>query len=625
MNRSFVLEFQTDASGAVTGLKSIDGAVVNLDTSLDKVIGTASRFGSAMSTVYSTYSTTLSGEVAQSLAGYQRQAGAAEGATRRLSESQRVAQQLLMQLTYVANDAQAGIRGISNNADGLFFAFRRLRASAGGVTGALRTLASSFLSSGGLLLAVNLAATAWVVYKDRQREARKETEDQTDAVKDQWKELTRLRDVLLEIDTLQGGSLFGKVSELEGDLRGVRQEIERTQERIQSLLGQPGQAVRVFRVDEDTGKVISEVVDKQTEVARLLTEVVTLRAQEQALLDGVNELERAGVQNITFRVSELKKERDALADLSRVLTDSEQSRLNFLNLEIERLDKIRESRIADGKERTKQEEVALSLLQQAQVEVDELRAKLAALAGTDRDRLIALRRQANEMERQLALQRAMIEAAAGDPLEPIGGPTAPLKPGVDELDMSGTQVELRKTRDDADALGEAFDNLGEITGNFANAASAAFGRNAAAFKAIALAETIIATARAVAQALPNVPLAISVGALGAAQVARILSTSIPGGGGGGGPAARGVSPRAAGVITVSPSAPVAPNAPPFLIPADVTSALTGGAARYRSGGSGLDVRSYASVEKMRAHVDWFEVDFQLRQVQRVQEAAFGPR
>ena len=69
--------------------------------------------------------------------------------------------------------------------------------------------------------------------------------------------------------------------------------------------------------------------------------------------------------------------------------------------------------------------------------------------------------------------------------------------------MSGTQVELRKTKDDVDALGEAFDNLGTITGNFARAAALAFGENAAAFKAIALAEAIIATARGVAQALPQ--------------------------------------------------------------------------------------------------------------------------
>jgi len=46
---------------------------------------------------------------------------------------------------------------------------------------------------------------------------------------------------------------------------------------------------------------------------------------------------------------------------------------------------------------------------------------------------------------------------------------------------------------------------------------------AVAFQVISIIETIIATARGVAKALPNIPLAIAVGAIGAAQVALIAS------------------------------------------------------------------------------------------------------
>lgn len=51
-----------------------------------------------------------------------------------------------------------------------------------------------------------------------------------------------------------------------------------------------------------------------------------------------------------------------------------------------------------------------------------------------------------------------------------------------------------------------------------------------AFKAISIVETIIATAKAVAKALPNIPLSVAVGAIGAAQVAMIASQKFHSGG-----------------------------------------------------------------------------------------------
>ena len=47
-------------------------------------------------------------------------------------------------------------------------------------------------------------------------------------------------------------------------------------------------------------------------------------------------------------------------------------------------------------------------------------------------------------------------------------------------------------------------------------------------KAFAMAEAVISTARGVAQALPNIPLAIAIGALGAIQIATIASQKYQG-------------------------------------------------------------------------------------------------
>ena len=52
-------------------------------------------------------------------------------------------------------------------------------------------------------------------------------------------------------------------------------------------------------------------------------------------------------------------------------------------------------------------------------------------------------------------------------------------------------------------------------------------RQAKRSKAIAILDATVATAAAVVQSLPNIPLSIAVGALGAAQVATIASTPIP--------------------------------------------------------------------------------------------------
>ena len=74
----------------------------------------------------------------------------------------------------------------------------------------------------------------------------------------------------------------------------------------------------------------------------------------------------------------------------------------------------------------------------------------------------------------------------------------------------------------------------QVASNVAAAIGVAFSENFAVMKGIAIAETVINTAKGIMAASPNIPLMASIGVLGAAQLAKIISTK-PGSAGGGAP------------------------------------------------------------------------------------------
>jgi hypothetical protein len=69
----------------------------------------------------------------------------------------------LMQFSRIAQDAPFGIMGIGNNLTATAEAFSHLSRTSGGAGNALRSVASSLLGSGGILLAVSLVTTALTI------------------------------------------------------------------------------------------------------------------------------------------------------------------------------------------------------------------------------------------------------------------------------------------------------------------------------------------------------------------------------------------------------------------------------------------------------------------------------
>jgi len=86
------------------------------------------------------------------------------------------AQQSLMNLGRVVQDAPFGFIGIANNIDPLIQSFTRLKNESGGVGGALKSLASSLIGPQGIALAFSAVVSAITFYTMSSRGAADETE-----------------------------------------------------------------------------------------------------------------------------------------------------------------------------------------------------------------------------------------------------------------------------------------------------------------------------------------------------------------------------------------------------------------------------------------------------------------
>lgn len=86
------------------------------------------------------------------------------------------AQQSLMNLGLVVQDAPFGFIGIANNIDPLIESFTRLKNESGGVGGALKSLASSLIGPQGIALAFSAVVSAITFYTMSSRGAADETE-----------------------------------------------------------------------------------------------------------------------------------------------------------------------------------------------------------------------------------------------------------------------------------------------------------------------------------------------------------------------------------------------------------------------------------------------------------------
>jgi hypothetical protein len=123
----------------------------------------------------------------QSLTQLSTAVGKTEQSLKKLVPGADRANQSMVNLSRVVQDAPFGFIGIANNIDPLLQSFTALKASTGSTGGALKALGSSLLGGGGLALGVSVVTSALVVFGDKlfgAGKAAKEAKSAADSLKE---------------------------------------------------------------------------------------------------------------------------------------------------------------------------------------------------------------------------------------------------------------------------------------------------------------------------------------------------------------------------------------------------------------------------------------------------------
>jgi hypothetical protein len=151
----------------------------------------------------------------QSLTQLSTAVGKTEQSLKKLVPGADRANQSMVNLSRVVQDAPFGFIGIANNIDPLLQSFQALKASTGSTGGALKALGSSLLGGGGLALGVSLVTSALVVFGDKLFGTSKKAKESAD-------ELERVKKVIGEVSRS-----FSEVNISAG--AGVEDEIAKVQ------------------------------------------------------------------------------------------------------------------------------------------------------------------------------------------------------------------------------------------------------------------------------------------------------------------------------------------------------------------------------------------------------------
>jgi hypothetical protein len=196
--------------------------------------------------------------------------------------------------------------------------------------------------------------------------------------------------------------------------------------------------------------------------------------------------------------------------------------------------------------------------------------------------------------RMSAAERRAQQGLTPGALPGVGGALGAIDAAIDRQ-VSETERLARVEREQAEARMDQIDDMARAWQGFAYGMGAAFGENAAAFKAVAVAEATIAAYAAASKALAvggpfGVGKAVALLGIGLGWVGKMRSIHIPGGSSGGGaPSASGTSTAAAG--------------------------FSGGASA-----SAAQVHVHTTIE---SEVDWLRVRSRLRTADRTVNRAMG--
>lgn len=203
---------------------------------------------------------------------------------------------VMMDFSRVVQDAPYGIRGVANNIEQLIANFGNLQRSAGGVGGALRALAGSFLGPAGVLFAVS-AALSYMTKLDM------ENQKLAKSAKEAGDEMKSLGDIIAGAE----GSTLAEQAKVSGLIKVYSDVTNSTQQRKRAL-EELGQVNKSYFGDLQFESTTLDTLRKRQE------EYTQAIIQQAIIKEASQELGKLGI--------ELVKQRKTISDNRKSLQDA---------------------------------------------------------------------------------------------------------------------------------------------------------------------------------------------------------------------------------------------------------------------------------------------------------------
>jgi hypothetical protein len=199
----------------------------------------------------------------------------------------------LTNLGRVAQDAPFGFIGIQNNLNPLLESFQRLKKETGSTGGALKALGSSLMGAGGVGLALSVVSSAFLIFGNSTKGAKKELEGFDKALEDSNK---KAGDELARVQVLNA----------------VLTDNTRTQKERKSAAKELSDTLKDLNIDMSKEAILNGQV---AEATKLATQAIIERARARAIEARIGDISGQQLQRDIQRTAAADKLKKAQQDL----------------------------------------------------------------------------------------------------------------------------------------------------------------------------------------------------------------------------------------------------------------------------------------------------------------------
>lgn len=279
------------------------------------------------------------------------------------------AQQSLINLGRVVQDAPFGFLGIANNLNPLIEGFGRTSKAAGGFGGAMKAVGSQLLGAGGLSLGISLVSSALILFGDKLFGGSK----QANALNESLKGLSS-----------QFADEATKLTALVGVIKNQNTSRQDQKNAIQALNEQYGPYLKNLGIEEVGVGNVTKAYDALIE--SLLKQAVVKGLQEQIS----QQVEETAKKIISLQIEQENQSARAASASKKRLTDEQQKRLNLTRSLQMQNGVVRDGVLAQAQANNEQ---AASIAQTTTFE-----ARIGRLTGKLKEQLAPLLNLTNQFE-----------------------------------------------------------------------------------------------------------------------------------------------------------------------------------------------------------------------------------